>query len=218
MHRKTKTSKKTPTKKLGENHPTMEPAKERFKVGFVANRRAGRPRNDGKPPRVRKAALPLAVRRGLLEMLQAKKTYAEIQLRYKRYKPTKSQIDGIKYERVKTVKEPRKDSFAAPPDADSPVLSSADVSDLLREQLLVGLNRLRVQTGVAADERISICERAARVDRHIKASQLERHLKNPDARIIAALVRRYEPEATDERVVTVYREELAKVQQEIKGE
>lgn len=167
---------------------------------------AGRKRKDGKPARQRKKALPLKVRRGIKEMLGEGKTIAQIQLKYKRYKPTVHQINAVKYGKVKLTATPRKDSFDSPEGAEEPVRSGRTVTELLQSNLVTSLEDMEVRTGLTPQDRSFMLEKLARVDRHIKSSQLESALGRRDSSVIAALVRLYEPNATDEDIVRIYKQ------------
>ena len=181
----------------------------------VEKKRIGRPHKDGSPPRERAKSLPIKVRREIKKMLLAGDSVATIQYRYRRYQPSYTQIDNIKRGRTKTVKTKRSDAHDNPAGADVPVTSGKSITELLREGLLTSLEGVNMREGMKPADRIALLEKASRVDRHVKASELEAHIKRADARIIAAVIRRYEPEATDARIVAIYREELAKIQQDL---
>jgi transcription initiation factor TFIIIB Brf1 subunit/transcription initiation factor TFIIB len=148
-------------------------------------------------------------------MLNEGKTIAEIQLRYKRYTPSVSQINGIKYGRTKLVTEPRADAYASLVDTDEPVRTGKTVTELLDNELLTALEDMGTRTGIMPGDRAAMLEKLSRVDRHIKSSRLESALGRRDAAVIAELIRMYQPAATDEEVVQIYRKavELAKLKE-----
>lgn len=166
----------------------------------------GRTRKDGSPPRKRKPALPLKVRRGIKEMLGEGKTRAQIKLKYKRYNPTDSQINAIKYGRVKLTAEPRTDAHDSPVGAEQPVHTGKTVTELLKDNLLTNLEDMQTRSNILPGDRAFMLEKLARVDRHIKSSELESALGRRDSAVIAALVRMYEPSATDEDIVRIYKQ------------
>jgi hypothetical protein len=166
----------------------------------------GRPRKNGKPARAQRASLPLKVRREIKRMLNDGATVAQIQLAYKRYRPTAGQIAGIKYGRVKLVSTPRTDADVSLDGTDTPIRTGKTVTELLDEQLLTTLEDMGTRGGILPGDRAFMLEKLSRVDRHIKSSRLESALGRRDAAVIAEIVRMYVPAATDEDVVQIYRQ------------
>ena len=175
-------------------------SQSRFKLGPVE-----------KPKRKRAKPLPVGVRRQIKQMLLDGKTVAQIKLRFKRYDPTDSQIDGIKYSRCKLVNEPRKDSYDAPGQSE-PIRKSSDVMWLMRDQLLQALNDLYENNFANAGKRFSGLNVAALINVRITKASIVSALGRRDADVIAAIVKRYEPAATEEDVIRIYRESVDKVQ------
>lgn len=168
--------------------------------------RTGRPRKDGKPPRVSNKPLPLQVRREIKRMLDDGATMAQIQLRYKRYKPTVSQIQAIKYGQVKLVATPRSDSHRSEIGADSPIRKSNDAIALIREGLVDALNALQVRTRMTPEDRIETLKDASLINQRVTRASLVNAMGRRDADIILEIIRMYEPNATEENAIAIYRQ------------
>lgn len=60
------------------------------------------------------------------------------------------------------------------------------------------------------EERVMMLDKLFNMSKTLQATRLVGHLKRADAEIIGRIIRRYEPEADDQRIIQVYREELEK--------
>lgn len=78
----------------------------------------------------------------------------------------------------------------------------------LMEAFQTAVDRLNGDTELTGSELVVMLERLARARHTIQQMELTGHLRRTDAEIIARIIRRYEPEATDDRVIAIYREEL----------
>lgn len=168
-------------------------------------KRKGRPRKDGKPPRVISKKLPLAVRRGIKKMLDEKKTFAQIKLRYARYRPTDHQVRDVKYGRVKLVATPRRDAYDSPTQTEK-IRRSSDPIHMLREGLIDALNDLDGRPGYKPEDRIDMLTKASLVNQRVTAASLVTAMGRRDAEVILAIVRLYEPNATEDDAIRIYKQ------------
>jgi hypothetical protein len=92
------------------------------------------------------------------------------------------------------------------------LVESSNPIDLINQQLHFGLAELTKDSKMGASERIKLLESSTKITKDLQHISLKNHLKRADADIIASLVRRYEPNATDDEVIKIYYEEVAKCQ------
>jgi|GEM_PF-3166068 hypothetical protein len=112
----------------------------------------------------------------------------------------RSSIEGFrsgKYSRTK----PRRKSV------DISTLLGQPPDKILESQYAFALAQLGSDDKLPADERIASLDKLARIYKTIQDSKIAKHIKSGDSAIVADIVRRYEPGATDERVITVIKEE-----------
>ena len=84
------------------------------------------------------------------------------------------------------------------------VTSGGTLSDLFQSALDNALT-----SDLNAMESVAAVERLARSRHTIQQLELTGHMKRTDAAIIAQIIRRYEPDADDDKVIAIYREEYA---------
>ena len=63
-------------------------------------------------------------------------------------------------------------------------------------------------------DKSKILDIIARIQKQLKAQEIEAHIKRTDAQVIARIIRRYVPDATDTDVIKIFREELDRWQVE----
>ena len=200
---KATTPKTTPVKKRSE----------RFKLGKVKRNPPGRPHADGTPARTRKKALPLSVRRDIKRMLNDGATTAEIKLRHKRHSPTKAQIDAIKYERVKLVSEPTANSYDSPKQT-QPIHKYKDPWEALEAAFLDASNSLACGALAAAEEKKYVLLGLTLAGNRLQRNSLVNNMGRRDADVLLAIIRMYEPNATQEDAIKIYKQALALVQRD----
>jgi hypothetical protein len=205
-------AKKADPPKKGRGAPPKE-KKERFKLEPVNKNPEGRPRKDGSPARKRKRSLPMTVRRDIKRMIQDNATVAEIKLKHKRYAPTTSQIDAIKYGKVKLVSEPRSDSFESPKQTGR-IRKYDDPVAAMREVLVNVSNDLESRTGYTPEDSADILVRLSLVSMRLQKASLVNSLGRRDADVVLAIIRMYEPNATQDEAIQIYKQALATVQNE----
>jgi len=86
--------------------------------------------------------------------------------------------------------------------------------DIIKSQYHTALAGLESDRQIPAIDRINALEKLARTRKLLQSVELTEHIKRADADVIGAIIRRYNPDATDEDIIKIYKEELAKIQME----
>lgn len=94
------------------------------------------------------------------------------------------------------------------------IMEESSPDEIFESQFHLSLALLESEASIGAIDRINALEKIAKIRKSNQSIELERHLKRADAGVVAAIVRRYEPEATNERIIVVYREEFEKLKVE----
>jgi hypothetical protein len=184
------------------------------------------PKVEPQPKKAKRAALPIAVRREIRRMLNDKVPMSQILLKFKKYGLIKDDVYRVRAGRVKLDYTPRVDKghkygartlperegIAAPTD------SGLTVQQLIDDAIKTTMEDLRIKISIDPIERGATVERIQRVRRHQQALSITGHLKDADAMLIAQIVRRFKPDATDEEIVLIYRESKAVVAAELKND
>lgn len=89
-------------------------------------------------------------------------------------------------------------------DVEAEKMTPAD--KLLEMQYHHAVAQLQANDKLAADERISLLDKLFTMRKKLQQVRLESHLKKVDSEIFAAVIRRFEPNATDEDVISIYRQ------------
>lgn len=66
-----------------------------------------------------------------------------------------------------------------------------------------------------AETNILLLDKLFTMKKKIQSINLEKHLKRPDAALIASIIRKYEPEASNDRVIEVYHEVLTLIKGDV---
>jgi hypothetical protein len=80
--------------------------------------------------------------------------------------------------------------------------------EMLENQFHLAVAGLDVDTKMQTDTRITLLEKLVNMRKRFQSMQLESHIKRTDAALIALIVRKFKPEATDDDVVKIYKEAL----------
>lgn len=91
------------------------------------------------------------------------------------------------------------------------VADNIDQIAILKKQLNFCLAMLENENKLALASRIDLLYKAMRIRVHIQQIELESHLKRTDALLIAAIIRRFKSNATDEEIIKIYNEEIEKI-------
>lgn len=86
-----------------------------------------------------------------------------------------------------------------------------DEEKVISSQMTVILSELESNAEMAASSRLQMMNNYLTLKNKYQSLKLVKHLKGIDASIVASIIRRYEPNATDEDVIKIFKEELAKV-------
>jgi hypothetical protein len=81
-----------------------------------------------------------------------------------------------------------------------------DISGTFHALIDKAVTALDSDTSITGIELVQMLDKVASILKVDQQISLQGHLKRADATIIAAIIRRYEPEATDEDVIRIYRE------------
>lgn len=83
--------------------------------------------------------------------------------------------------------------------------------NLLKKNYDKALASLDQSTHLDVLERISAIDKLTTISKTIQSMELQNHLKRLDADVIACIVRRFKPDATNEEIIKMYHEELEKL-------
>jgi predicted DNA-binding protein YlxM (UPF0122 family) len=132
------------------------------------------------------------------------------------YKVPPGTIYNILQQRVKLDKSPRADKGSKKgiqlpklPTTDKLIRDGEPIETLLEIQAantLIAIEKAKL----TIVEKAKILETVARIQKQIHEQKIENHLKRPDAQVIARIVRRFMPEASEADVIKIFREELEK--------
>lgn len=86
------------------------------------------------------------------------------------------------------------------------IAEASDFNSLFDSQIMNAIASLEANPDLDAVSRIEALNKIMMAQKARQSVALQAHLKSADASIFAALVRRYEPSASDDRVIEVYRE------------
>jgi len=95
---------------------------------------------------------------------------------------------------------------------DTDIVSTGKTADqLLESQFEYALVSLDLDKDIRIDSRVQYLDKLFGMRKTIQQVKLESHIKRLDATIIGAIIRRYEPDASDERIIEIYKEEFVKL-------
>lgn len=78
--------------------------------------------------------------------------------------------------------------------------------ELLEKQYHHAVAQLQANDKLPADERIAMLDKLFSMRKKLQQVKLESHLKKVDSEVFTAVIRRFEPHATDEDVIAIYRQ------------
>jgi len=108
-----------------------------------------------------------------------------------------------------TVKGPQPTRCRGIPDVQNLLDGGAESRELLEMQTISVLTELGSKRMNLID-RTKVLSDISRIQRQLKEQEIESHIKRADAQVIARIVRRFLPTATDADVIKIFREELDK--------
>lgn len=90
------------------------------------------------------------------------------------------------------------------------ILKTQNDETVFKEQYNMALAQLSDEKIATSGERIKLLDQLVGIRKVLQQIELEGHIKRADAGIIKAIIRRYEPNASDDDIIKIYREELEK--------
>jgi transposase-like protein len=90
----------------------------------------------------------------------------------------------------------------------SKILQENNSVDLFKKQFDLSLAFLEKDETMPVGERVMLLDKLAGINKTLQQISLQNHLKRTDAEFIARIIRRYEPQASDDRIIKIYHEEL----------
>jgi hypothetical protein len=90
------------------------------------------------------------------------------------------------------------------------IIQEKTTEEIIEDQYKFAAAQLVTIKDMPVENRTALIEKFINIRKSIQHVKLESHIKRIDANIIASIIRRYEPEADDDRVIKVYREEFEK--------
>ena len=85
---------------------------------------------------------------------------------------------------------------------------TGSVTDLIKSQMTVCVQQLYSENLTAAS-RMKLLKQLASLQKDVQATELEKHMTHIDAKIIAAIIRRFKPDADNDEIIRIYKEESA---------
>ena len=90
------------------------------------------------------------------------------------------------------------------------IKKSTAPEELFNAQFHLALSQLESDDNINVSDRVILLDKLSGIQKNIRQMNLEAHLKSKDAGLIANIIRRFMPEATNEQIIFIYREELEK--------
>lgn len=87
---------------------------------------------------------------------------------------------------------------------------STDDLELLRKQFSFCVAELENDNSMAIASRIDLLNKIIRIKVYIQSVELQGHIKRTDAELIARIIKRFIPNATNEDIIKIYQEEFEK--------
>ena len=88
------------------------------------------------------------------------------------------------------------------------LVKKKSIDDLFDDQVHLALAQVERDESMNVFDRVQLLDKLSATSKNVRNMKLEKHIKRTDAGLIAAIIRRYEPEASDERLIQIYREEM----------
>lgn len=83
---------------------------------------------------------------------------------------------------------------------------NASLNDIIKSQASVVVQQL-YNEDLKSGERLKLLKQLAQIRKDIQKAEIESHMKHLDAQLLSNIIRRFQPEATDDEVIKIYREE-----------
>lgn len=82
-------------------------------------------------------------------------------------------------------------------------------TEIFEKQYRTALVQLDNNKDLPADQRVFLLEKLTKVQKSIQSVKLQNHIKKTDADIIAIIIRKFKPDASNEDIIMIYEEALA---------
>lgn len=92
-----------------------------------------------------------------------------------------------------------------------------DETEAIKKQIRIALGQIDSDDSMAIANRVELLHKITRIRQYLQMTDLQSHLKRADAAIIAAIIRRFVPDITDDDIIKIYHEELEKEIARTKG-
>jgi hypothetical protein len=86
--------------------------------------------------------------------------------------------------------------------------------DVIKNQISTILSELETSTDMVVSTRLKLMNEYLTLKNKVTALTLQKHLKSIDADLIARIIRRFKPSASNEDIIKIFNEELAKAKNE----
>ena len=94
------------------------------------------------------------------------------------------------------------------PEKNSKPVETGDASEI--DVYSATLKEVQNDVNMDAKTKVGLLDKLLSIKKKLQSIELTSHLKSLDSEVIAAIIRRYEPDATDEEVIKIFLEELEK--------
>lgn len=91
------------------------------------------------------------------------------------------------------------------------IIDNSLPDDSLREEYEYVLSSIRADKKIESTQRVLLLDKLISMRKTLQIISLENHLKRADAELISMIIRRFDPSATNERIIQIYNEELSKL-------
>jgi hypothetical protein len=83
--------------------------------------------------------------------------------------------------------------------------------NIMREELKNIIAKLMVDSEMESTSKLQLLNMASTIKVKLQKVSMQNHMRDLDARTVAAIIRRYEPNASDEDIIKIYKEERKKL-------
>lgn len=112
----------------------------------------------------------------------------------------------------KAIEDWKNGNLSRPRNRKSKNIEIADITTppdtMLENQFRIVLGSLESNLDLTVDVRTQLLDKCFSMRKQIQSLRLEHHIKRADAALIAIIIRKYEPTASDDRVLEIYQESL----------
>ncbi|MDD5539507.1 MAG: DUF1804 family protein [Candidatus Marinimicrobia bacterium] len=85
---------------------------------------------------------------------------------------------------------------------------SGSLADMIKSQASLCVQQL-YQEDLKGSDRLKLLKQLAAIQKDIQQTELERHMYHLDAKTVSLIIRRFQPDATDDEIIKIFAEESA---------